>query len=422
MEKKITRVRWRAENVPWGMDFDERTGIFSGTPEETGEFIVPVTIETNYGKDTRNVKIIVTSPYKINVISGRRAWVQDYPKGIYPEPDIDGFYPVSKNIPSNFSNVTAISNYPYGFRAYTQSGDIYGCGLTGVVNGSLSSSFDIWNVVTGINEITSSDYIRCVGFKQHRNSSPNYHRLGSCAMLTADGKMTIKHIVFHEVETSSYKTEKIFEDIGGVSIENLPVLDIGTYDGGIRWLSEDGTQDCYIQYNSNNCWYNTTATLITRDLGYRAIKLISPAPFNFLSEDKLLDNNPDNFTHGTIKDVWGYGELMYVQTTENQLYEYISDTNTWNFLGIYDVKKIEVPNEKYMFMLTNDGKLFHKGKIVSSINEIVNKSVNIATPNEILTHIFPTQHITDFTFCHGIGFNNGIDSANDYNYLFVLRE
>lgn len=418
MPPKITRVRWSAENIPWGLVFDENTGVFSGKPDDIGEYTVPVTVETNYGKDTQDVKFVVepaTPTYGVYIATGRRAWVVQN-----SEPNTNGFYPV-RNIPK----VTALSDYPYGFRAYTNSGDIYGCGLAGVQRNNINSSYDTWDVTTLVDEISSPKNIKCVGFKQHRNSYPNAHRLASCAMLTKDDKMTVKHIVFHEVTVSgnSFKTTKTFEEIGGVSVNNISVLDIGTYDGGIRWLSEDGTQDCYIQYSGNDCWYSTTAELTLKDLGYRAVKLISPAPFNFLSEDNFLDNNPNNFTHGVIKDVWGYGTLMYVQTIENQLYEYVPDNHTWCLLGTYDVKKIEVPNDKYMFMLTNDGSLYHKGNAVSSRNDISWTSQVIAKRNEILTHIFPSEHFIDFTFSHGIGLINGIDSTlNDYNYLVVLKE
>ena len=54
MPPKITRVRWSASSIPWGLTFNEQTGTFSGTPEDVGEYTVPVTVETNYGKDTKD--------------------------------------------------------------------------------------------------------------------------------------------------------------------------------------------------------------------------------------------------------------------------------------------------------------------------------------------------------------------------------
>ena len=72
MPPKITRVRWSASSIPWGVSFNEETGIFSGTPDDAGEYIVPVTVETNYGKDTKDVIISVAEKVhweKVQVIA-----------------------------------------------------------------------------------------------------------------------------------------------------------------------------------------------------------------------------------------------------------------------------------------------------------------------------------------------------------------
>jgi len=59
MPPRITRVRWSASSIPWGMTFNEQTGTFKGTPEDVGEYTVPVTVETNYGRDTKDVIVKV---------------------------------------------------------------------------------------------------------------------------------------------------------------------------------------------------------------------------------------------------------------------------------------------------------------------------------------------------------------------------
>lgn len=63
MPKQITSVRWEASNVPYGMAFNETDGIFSGTPDVAGNYTVPVTVETNYGRDTKDVFVKVKSLY-----------------------------------------------------------------------------------------------------------------------------------------------------------------------------------------------------------------------------------------------------------------------------------------------------------------------------------------------------------------------
>ena len=61
MPPKITRVRWSASNLPWGISFNEQTGTFTGTPDkdDVGEYDIPITIETNFGKHQQYVKLNV---------------------------------------------------------------------------------------------------------------------------------------------------------------------------------------------------------------------------------------------------------------------------------------------------------------------------------------------------------------------------
>ena len=73
MPKNITRVRWSASSLPWGVSFDEQTGTFSGTPDTAGEYTVPVTVETNYGKDTKDVLITVAENVDWVELSGANA-------------------------------------------------------------------------------------------------------------------------------------------------------------------------------------------------------------------------------------------------------------------------------------------------------------------------------------------------------------
>ena len=59
MEKNITQVTWSAQNLPAGISFDTSTGTFTGQLDTEGEYIVPVKVETNYGSDEKDVKIVV---------------------------------------------------------------------------------------------------------------------------------------------------------------------------------------------------------------------------------------------------------------------------------------------------------------------------------------------------------------------------
>ena len=64
MGKKITSVLWSASNLPLGLSFSTVSGTFSGTPRTAGDYTVPVTVKTNYGTDTKNVKISVKNSYQ----------------------------------------------------------------------------------------------------------------------------------------------------------------------------------------------------------------------------------------------------------------------------------------------------------------------------------------------------------------------
>ena len=63
MAAAITFVRWTAEDLPAGLTINENTGIISGTPTAPlGQYSVYVTVETNYGADSKYITIYVNAP------------------------------------------------------------------------------------------------------------------------------------------------------------------------------------------------------------------------------------------------------------------------------------------------------------------------------------------------------------------------
>ncbi len=411
MPPKITKIRWSAKNIPYGLEFNENTGIFTGTPEDAGEYIVPVTIETNYGMDTKNVviNVIPNGCGHVYVIGGN---VNNYGFIVKNSvPDEYGFYPAA-NLPDN---VVSLSRYPVGFRAHTTSGEVYGPAMGEFATkntagwSSSNSIVDAYGRRYDDNGIT---YVR----KEIYYYGSYKHTFYICAFVRCDLQKKIRildrYYDFYSNGVTSAGQQS--NSVKGSSYYGS-VLDIGTYEKGIRWLSADGTQDCRKEYTVDTNGYTANSKILTTNLDYKAIKLISPAPFNFLSENMLLDNNPDNFTHGIIKDAWGYGTLMYVQTIGNQLYEYTTDSGAWNLLGTYDIKKIEVQNNASMLMLTNDGRLFHKGNNIVSRKTQEQEEV-IVPQHETLTHIFSSQHFIDFTL------SQGEYTWFGRNVLSVLRE
>ena len=138
MPPRITRVRWKAGGeLPFGLDFDERTGTFSGQPDEAGEYVIPVSVETNYGKDTKDVKIIIEdAAFPVYAIGNKAsAWSGG------AEPDEEGFYPIP--IPPAYR----LSEHLNGFGAKTVGGAYYFCGVKALKD---SRSGEISSVLSNI--------------------------------------------------------------------------------------------------------------------------------------------------------------------------------------------------------------------------------------------------------------------------------
>lgn len=55
MPKIIDSVEWKVQNLPSGLDFNTQNGTFSGIPADYGDYVIPVTVTTNYGTDTKDM-------------------------------------------------------------------------------------------------------------------------------------------------------------------------------------------------------------------------------------------------------------------------------------------------------------------------------------------------------------------------------
>ena len=63
MAKNITSVKWEATGLPAGLSINADTGVISGTPNvQPGEYTATIKVTTNYGSDTKTIKIIVAIP------------------------------------------------------------------------------------------------------------------------------------------------------------------------------------------------------------------------------------------------------------------------------------------------------------------------------------------------------------------------
>lgn len=410
MAKNITSVSWEASNLPSGLSFDTATGTFSGTPSVEGEFTVPVSVRTNYGEDSKDVTIRALKAYPVYAMGGMAAtWSEN------AEPDENGFRKL------NMPNAYKLLNHYGGFGAKVNGGKYYGCGLYDIDTNSNYNKGDYgsrgWVYVCSIfkNRTTPTEFTNVEGievgfFQKVDKFATTQHIYSEYAVMLekrTDGKVRYVLSKLHTVtenkqSDNTWYTTHSYSGGGSGYIndadcfaldENSLIYD--DIDNGISWLSDGG----------NKVYRYTLSQRNSESIGYRAIKKFSPIMrgngivtgtsvvsvafyrnkpvFSYLSENKLLDNDASNFTYGIIRDAWIYGRTAYVVTKNNDLYEYDDSNSLWNNIGNFDAKKIEGA-----FMLTNDGKLYHKGSAIA----------NVTDEHTDFTQIFPDCYFHDMTF------------------------
>lgn len=417
MQPKITRVKWSAVNIPWGVVFDELTGTFTGRPDDIGEYTIPVTVETNYGIDTKNVKMQVVSPtppvYSVYAIgSNALTWSGN------AEADEYGFRVL--NIPQAYR----LAQHYRGFGAKTPDGKYYYCGIYNFSLGSTYGSVSN-NVVPPIRikNVPARDPIdgleqTIVGLAQGKINSFDYafEERYFYVKRYSDGRLEASacHRHYNETTTSGYVERwQNNTEYWKYSFNYCYRLEEGEF-SYVNCASGDTDSKMGFPYLRNDGTYVAQSTRLLNfgtgyyegELGFRAIKRFSPIAlqlrhrksasmvleypvFQHLSEDKLLDNNPENFTQGTIQDAWVSGNMAFVATEDGKFYSHDTLSKTWNMQGITNVKKMEFhDNNRIAFLLTENGELYHKGSAVSEVTD----------EHETFTRIFSELTFKDFTF------------------------
>ena len=418
MPKNITQVQWEASGLPSGLNINPETGVISGNTHEAGEYVVPVHVQTNYGSDTKDVKIIVNNPaYNVFAIGANaQEWREN------SEPDKYGFYPL--NMPKAYKLVP----HYQGFLARTNNDEYknYFCGLIPTIPNyspaSESYNFRFWS--TPQNKI--SGYGDTIGDIERV-------QFGLLQSIAPTGKLSSQYVAWvkRTPRDNVYNNVALFSGSRWLYSE-LTDPDLNSYDELPRKVS-NASKSLNTTLGESPYFYARNAAFIEDDhivimsmpsigdgsgfnkgeqnLGYIPIKKFSSycngtpytrvasnaivgnpkvlqPVFQYLSEDKLLDNNAENFTLGIIKDAWVCQTAAYVITEENILYEYDNTSLTWNYLGIYNIKKLEINTPNVVFFITKDGKLYHKG----------NSVLNITEEHTSFTQIFPDCYFHDFTY------------------------
>ena len=406
MSKIISYSNWNAKNIPHGISFDAASGVFSGSPNvEAGEYVVPVSVQTNYGYDAKNVTIVVekNENYPVYAIGFMaKSWSNN------AEPDENGLYPL--NIPKAYE----LRAHHAGFTAYTSGGGVYDCGIDRLL--SYMSATYYSTVESNNNPILLSDsrsYETMLARATSTYSGSNASNLQAdfwVILKNFDNKRVIADTsgrVYANGSTSPvYVNTKIFSNLNidnsnGIKFPDYPKFSLTSKafsNNGLFWLTNNGySVGRLIFKQASGSSTNISYSVKFDDLDYRAIKIFDSTYCSFLSEELYLDGMPNLFTFGNIKDAWFMYKIGYVLTQNNDLYEY--NDGSWTLLGNWPAKKIEIlpyVNSTYLktaLMLTENGELFYKGPALNSLN-------GVCDAQDSFTRILPNCTIHDMTLCY----------------------
>ncbi|MBQ6664066.1 MAG: putative Ig domain-containing protein [Synergistaceae bacterium] len=424
MPPKITRVKWSAKNLPYGMEFSEVTGTFFGKPEVVGEYTVPVTVETNYGKDTKDIKIVINPPSLhglfiangYNSSNGLTNW------NIYDTYKYDdaNFFRKIDTIP-NPCKLVAHANGRLG--VLTESGDYYCQGMYAnqhkgnVYTAKLEDTIDFmgeetskgvanlydtiknWagnaltleddEILSGVDRVFYvSDYTTIYYSSMLRPKMQQY------ALVLWNSKLN--KAIIYPTRKRDFSYETVLTG-SGKTVKSTQIWTDSTlkFDfSGVDTVEAFG-EGSVREYSSFIFLTEGNTKLGGVDLGYKAIKFFPYAAtkagypsFKTLSEDHYFDNKSETFTHGIIKNAWVYGLTVFVQTMENQLYLYRQENKSWDYIGAYDVKKVEFVNGGItVYLLTNNGELYVFHHYV--------KATTDANGGYTVTRMFPLLNLVD---------------------------
>ena len=419
MPKKITSVNWTASGIPSGLSFNEETGTFTGTAGEAGEYTVPVTVRTNYGTDTKDVTVTVEGrAYPVYAVGSQAAeWSEN------AEADANGFRGL------NMPDATKLLQHPSGFGAKTAMGKYYCCGVDKIVASNAGSIANVLHTVNTPTELATIDgynvdevkllYLYRKSYTSAEETTNECYLLSKIYNRTQLDLSISKRRHYYYSSASGGLTNTAW---AAFSLHGTPSTDIAYKlpDGflprtewcdGLYLLENDGSTYTQISASNNTSGTPTLNCNSGNSIGYKAIKVFGSSYrdvygtalytnplYKYLSADKLLNNDANNFTLGTIKDAWVYATKCYVYTEDGKVYEKSGKSGEWTDCGSYDVKKLIMYTASNIFVLTQDGKIYHKGTAISNVTEA----------HEGFTQIFPEYYFYDMA----------IDSST----LTVLKE
>ena len=336
MPPRITEVQWGyTGRLPSGISFKEETGTFSGTPTKAGEYTIPVTVWTDYGTDTKDVKIVVKTAepefYRIK-LSGRVPI--DWEKNIS----------VWSESVENLDVVKVVPNGD-GFFLQLKTEEWYQCKYnslspTGVTELPVSNVID---VAYGITIMSSNTYIYT-------------------AYLTSNNDCIINMI--HKYKQGSENKSAT----STTTFNNIKKLQVGV--GEVVSMITLDNKMCGISYMFNS--FSTSVFPFENIKSFAAQSSLNSNPPNrfILTSDGELYGDTNNGWQqemkdiGRIKDFWlpqrnlapstggDGGACLFVLTEDNSLYFWT--VNATGLIGTYTTKNIIGSH-----MLTEDGTIYN---------------------------------------------------------------
>ena len=428
MPPNITQVDWRYGGwLPSGLSFNEQTGTFSGTPTKGGEYTVPVSVRTNYGEDTKDVKICVW-PHAFN------AYVIGFNAG-----------QISNNAPPNEHGLRKLSippismmqyciksNFGYdGFVALCADGNyyIYGQNMPIIYkNGSvISKSFSTPTILTDSygfrygfrycrrvkNTSAEKEYIYSDAFWSIDNTTLSIYKSNNTSPeVLSISNNELKHdfprdffsgYTFLSADNKTwYENEEIFNNSFTGVIKKyayLPFSEFSTRDPRcyymfIYYKDPNVIQRMHIlvlDEIGNLVNITTNEVLASGVKNFWAINRTSSDSNLYVHHIFIQKYDGSFWVKGTLPTLWvDFGLYKNNNASPLGLGDIYDTNDEFVYIGEYDeIKTLKIANaniQNGVFILTETGKLYYTGNNLFS---------SVISSTKEFTRVFPEYNIKD---------------------------
>ena len=374
MPKNITRVKWEASGLPFGVSFDERDGTFSGSPEDIGTHTIPVTVTTNYGTDTKDVFLRVEKRTHPLYVIGANAEIRSGGA----EADANGWR-ICK-IPEG----ERIINLSGGFIVKTEAGT-YVCGNVDITleqYHALQTSLNYYAVPTLKDEYTELE--QAVNGVSYAANSVNRETEHYFFWIDKDGILRRQYTATDGYGTNFTGGHEIFKNhgsLGEFTTEYPNYLIYPEQTGAAVFDTSSQMLNIYGKYSQFMLkWQQISLKsgieikkILETFQGINAketSRVILTADGRIIQASTSGTYNGSEITTGieNIKNIWSDNTASFIQDEQNNLYVRGSFAGTtyssFAQVGSYDVKKL-LQAGNAVVILTKEGELYYAGQCTS---------------------------------------------------------